>query len=586
MSLLTDHQWRVKYTPDDGSLIKLLYVPALRCASRYDRLTGYFSATALALAARGIEGLLMNGGRMRLVVGCTLDQAEVDAITKGETLRATVERHVMAVPLQPTSPETTNALELLAWMVAFGHMEVKIAVPCDANRKPVASTAIFHEKAGIVEDKVGDRIAFSGSLNETAAGWTQNWESLHVFTSWEDARRVAHEEANFAKIWTDQATHVMTIDVPSAMRDDLLRFMPKDDLPRRLRNDGEEEIPVPPEPEEEKFITAPTVDLRRLVWGFIKHAPAMPAGGERVGEMTCAVTPWPHQVRAFSRMYHRWPTKLLIADEVGLGKTVQAGLLIRQAWLSGRARRILIMVPRNVRPQWQVELREKFNLNIPIYDGQKLVWYPSPAYRGGREQVVDRDNWHQEPVVIVSSHLMRRRDRQSELLEQAEPWDLVVLDEAHHARRKGAGTATEGGPNALLRLMRGLRKRTQSLLMLTATPMQVDPVEVWDLLDLFGMPQAWSAESFVRFFDEIEASNPSHATMDWLALMFRACEDRYGQLAPEDIQRFDPKGPSKLRAKKVLAALRDPASIPRRRLETHERVLALAASGRTRLSRG
>ena len=55
--------------------------------------------------------------------------------------------------------------------------------------------------------------------------------------------------------------------------------------------------------------------------------------------------------------------------------------------------------------------------------------------------------------MIVSSHLVRRADRQKELLEAADPWDLVILDEAHHARRRGAGSASEGGPNALLRLM-------------------------------------------------------------------------------------------------------------------------------------
>ena len=66
----------------------------------------------------------------------------------------------------------------------------------------------------------------------------------------------------------------------------------------------------------------------------------MPNGGERVGEATSAVTPWPHQIRAFQRMYDHWPPKLLIADEVGLGKTIQAGMLLRQAWMAGKGRKV------------------------------------------------------------------------------------------------------------------------------------------------------------------------------------------------------------------------------------------------------
>ena len=166
--MLTDYAWRLKYTPEDGDLVKLFYIPALEDAERYDRLTGYFNAGALALAARGIEGLVRNGGRMRLLVGCTLDPPEIEAIERGEALREQIEKHLATLSLAPPDVGVAAALEMLAWMVARGHLDVKVAVPCDSGGKPVHDSAIFHAKTGIVEDRAGDRIAWTGSLNETA----------------------------------------------------------------------------------------------------------------------------------------------------------------------------------------------------------------------------------------------------------------------------------------------------------------------------------------------------------------------------------------------------------------------------------
>ena len=83
--------WKTSYRHEDGDLIASFHIPALECAVRYDRMTGYFSADALALAGRGIERLIANGGAMRLIVGCTLDEAEVQAIEQGYDLRAIVE---------------------------------------------------------------------------------------------------------------------------------------------------------------------------------------------------------------------------------------------------------------------------------------------------------------------------------------------------------------------------------------------------------------------------------------------------------------------------------------------------------------
>lgn len=574
--MLGTHDWQCKYSPGGDDLVRRFYEPALACAVRYDRTSGYFSAGALTLAARGIERLVRNRGRMRLVVGCTLDADEVAAIARGLNLRDAVAAHLDRTPLTDEFPGSVPALELLAWMVAQGHLEIRIAIPCGPDRQPLATSLLFHEKAGVIEDAAGDRIAFSGSLNETVSGWLGNWESFHVFRSWDGGDvHVEAEEQTFAALWHDRASHARVIDVPAAVRARLFPFLPADAcLPERLREDGcdyQVEPPVaPPEPSP----APPLLDARTELWRFVAAAPNDPVGGERVGEATGAVTPWPHQVRAFERMYRHWPPRLLIADEVGLGKTIQAGLLLRQSWLAGKARRILVMVPKAVLPQWQIELREKFNLNWPIYDGQTLTWCPSPALGSSPRRKVSRKAWHQESCVLVSSHLMRRSERMAELTVDAEPWDLIVLDEAHHARRSSGGLGADTRPNQLLRLMQTLAGRTRALVLLTATPMQVSPIEVWDLLALLGLPEAWNAPAFLDFFRIAAKTAPANDELERMAQQFRAAEQAWGEVELQEMQRFTTG--SRFKANKILKALRDASSIPLHRLDAQERKSAIA----------
>ena len=562
--------WKLKYTPEDGDLVKLFYLPALKDAKRYDRLTGYFRASALALAARGIEGLVRGEGRMRLIVGCTLRPAEIAAIHQGVDLRGRVAEHILRWPLKPENGKEADALELLAWMVANDHLDVRVAVPTDVRGFPVVESALFHEKTGIIEDASGDRIAWTGSLNETASGWQHNWETINVYTSWgSDQSRVEVEEENFECLWADRRKRAHVIEVPEAVRQRLLEFSPTDGIPKRLKRDPNLSTTVSRES------TANAKLLRERVWSFICKAPSLSPSGEMVGEETAPITPWPHQIRAFERMYHRWPPKLLIADEVGLGKTIQAGMVLRQAWLSGRARRILIMVPAAVMKQWQIELYEKFNLNWPIYAGGKLRWYSPNPERPPKIRAVGPDRWHLEDVVISSSHLMRRRDRQAIILEQARKWDLVVLDEAHHARRRGAGGLGNKGPNELLRLIRGMRTRglADGLILLTATPMQVHPIEFWDLLDLLGLPPEWHSEAFVDFFELSERPDVTAEAFEMMARLFRAEERTGGSKAHSEVRQLSSL--SRLKAKKVLSALRDQSTIPRRQLGPAERSAAL-----------
>lgn len=577
--LLSDRNWQIKYNREDGDLVSRFYVPVLSSAIRYDRTTGYFRAGSLALAARGLEHLILNNGKMRLLVGCTLGQDEVDAIERGMAMEEVFGRKAELSLADDVSVTDREALELLAWMVGRQLLEVKLAVPCDERRRPTEGNSIFHEKAGIVEDKTGDRLAFVGSINETVQGWMHNSETFNVFTSYGPAvAYVDAEEESFRCYWEDKATKSRIYDFPTALRDDLLRFLPPDDeLPARLKRfqDGDQ-LPVS-EPETDPANLEDVDALREKLWHHIRTAASDSSGGVWVGEATSPLIAWPHQRRAFLRMYGDTAPhvpRLLIADEVGLGKTVQAGLLIRQSWLAGRLKRAIILAPANVCTQWQAELREKFAIDWPIYDGSCMRRYDAFT-QSYTETPVARGEWTTEPFVIMSSHLARRRDRRPELLE-AEPWDLVVVDEAHHARCKRSRDRVE--PNMLMRLLRDLKERVSGLVLLTATPLQTHAMELYDLLSLLGFPPEWDAASYQRYFDTLSQPVVAVDGFEECARLFRATEAFHGALDDETGARMggEATGPlSRLRARRILSALRGQASIPRRRLSAEDRQAAV-----------
>lgn len=574
MPVLQERKWKPLYKRSKGvdSLLNDFYFPALACAVRYDRTTGYFSAGVLNLISRGLEQLVVNGGRMRLIVGWTLGDAELTAIQQGEELRSHLEKRLASFDYTPSSDSERSALELLTWMIAKGHLDIRFAVPCDDDRRPIPGP-IFHEKSGIIEDKAGDMIAFSGSNNETPSGWLDNWEGFHVFRSWTDeAAHVDAQESSFGALWYDRDDSARVYDLRQALEEGLRDYLPAEgEMPRRLKGlVSPPDKPVEPEP------PPPQDDRLAKTWAFIKEAPAKSPEGDFIGAATSAVDLWPHQNRAFLRMYQKWPPKLLIADEVGLGKTIQAGIILRQGILAGRIRRAIVLAPASVVRQWQFELREKFNLNWPIYDGSALLWYNSPYYHDGQEKrpikAVARTEWHREPFVLVSHNLMRREERRPEILSQAERYDLVIVDEAHHARRKGGATAKKYEPNRMLRLLSGLASRTDGLVLLTATPLQVGPVEVWDLLKTLGIPQSWSESRFLEYFEILAEDNPEVEKMRQVAAMFVDLENMYGASEEEALAKRYADDDVFL-VRNVLDAIHSTSIIPLRELSNAERRL-------------
>lgn len=503
--ILRNIDFHLSYGPGDDRL-NAFYIPALRASAAYDRMTGYFTSSSLAIAAAGVAHLVAGGGQMRLLVGAQLDPRDVEAIRQGHDLREVIAERLAAElpdPNELTDRLLRDRMGVLAWLVASGALELRVVLPKGPDGLPLPAPEAhdyFHPKVGVFTDAAGDQIAFSGSINESETGWIHNYEQFFVFRSWTEEGRLYVAEAirRFARLWEGREPDWICLPVPEAARQRLLRYCPARPPARDPLEPGAE----PLHEEAPGLPASEAAEQERLLCRFLRDAPHL-VGAAGLGAATCAVAPWVHQTAVCKRAVAGYPPRLLLADEVGLGKTIEAGLVVRQLYLSGIARRILILAPRSVLRQWQEELYEKFSLDVPRYDGERFIDV------SGHEVALaapaqDANPWDRVQVVLASSQLMKRRER-AQILLAARPWDLVLVDEAHHARRKDFLNLNIYRPNRLLELLNALQDRTAGLILMTATPMQVHPVEVWDLLTLLGLGDAWGgdARAFLRFYDEL-----------------------------------------------------------------------------------
>lgn len=501
------------YSPDDDPFERF-YVPLLSRAVTYDRAVGYWSAAELQFAAQGTAHFLANNGRMRLIVGAQLAQRDVDAVMAGTPLDDVVAEKLLSDPdLAGTRILQNEYLSVLAWMVATGRLEIRVGVPRGEHGELLThqqSGRYFHTKYGILADRYGNRVAFNGSNNSSVTAWSKNHETFDAFPSWDIHvwdRYGVNKVLDFEKHWSDNAdAGWVVIDLPSAVRQHLIENAP--DAPPLPTDAG-----LPPRTTSEAS-QEDAVDAE-AAWEELVNLRDAPTKSQWVGVGTAWAQPLPHQAELISRVVNTFPRGYLFADEVGLGKTVEAGLVIRELFTSGRAKKALLLVPASVMKQWQEELHEKMNLDVARFDkGEFLDRFDEPV------QVDPNANpWSAFPIVLASSHLARRRDRRKQILS-AGPWDVVLVDEAHHARRRGSKPTDT--PNSLLALLQEMRDKRmwRALYLATATPMQMHPHEAWDLISLLGLKGRWgaSAEDFVRYF-KLLSIDPKYRHWELLCAM-------------------------------------------------------------------
>ena len=293
------------------------YIPALSLAKTYDRVAGYFRSSSLAAASQGFTSFVGREGKMRLITGADLDPEDVKAILAGDQERFARALNERLERDDEWPEDVRRGVTLLAWMVANGYLEVRVALRRHARTgEPIpfesAEDGYFHEKWFVMTDEFGNRIYGTGSLNESKTALQHNFENLTMFYDWMGGDRYEVEKAttDFEILWNDDAPHVAVRKLPE-------RSGTVDSSRRRYHRSGGIDG------------TRPKVSL----------ASVGPSALERFGLQCCGcaenatagllVSARPPSTVAASRSgctaIGRYVAySYLLCDEVGLGKTIEA----------------------------------------------------------------------------------------------------------------------------------------------------------------------------------------------------------------------------------------------------------------------
>ena len=401
----------------------------LKNARSYKRIAGYFRSSIFELVGEEIAGI----PSVQIVCNSELDAADV-AVSKHARETALKERWNEA-PSEVEALLHRERYRRLFALLRSGRVEIRV-VPKDKT--------FIHGKAGVIEGADGKKICFLGSINETRNAFDKNYEIL-----WEDtsAEGVEWVEQEFDALWKN------AYPLPDAIIEEIER------VARRVEIRFEDTKP------------------EDLAGAALAESPIY-RGGEQL-------QPWQ---RSFVTMFlrHRETygrARMLLADEVGVGKTMSmaASAMLSVLLEDGPA---LILCPSTLTLQWQVELTDKLGIPSAVWSSNKKVWIDPKGHiiktRGPED--VNRCPFR---IAIVSTGLIfHRGDEARYLLERR--YGTVILDEAHKARTRGGFGPQREEPNNLLEFMLQIGLKTRNLILGTATPIQTEVSELWDLMKILN----------------------------------------------------------------------------------------------------
>lgn len=365
------------------------FVPMLQNATRYDRGVGYFSSGWLRANAQGMVDFAANGGHARWITSPKLSESDWTHLRRGERARRNrVLRNVLSRRIDDLERSLdTDTLSALAWLVADGVLDFRLAVPSEQ-----LDQGDFHVKFGIFEDDDGNRVGFNGSYNDSIQG-LRNYESLNVFPSWDDASvYVDNVEDRFQRLWEDEDPSVRTYVLPEAARRQIIELR-ADERPYR-----------PPE--------------------SVEYPTTVPTG--QVGEDGMEL--WDPQKNAIEAWVENDCVGLLNMA-TGSGKTV-AALIAAES--RPDLELLVIAVPTtNLVEQWDEELQSVTDFPDPVLVfGSSAEWQDRVfrKLRAGHQR-----GWP-EPLVLVGTMASMSGDRfQSVLADAGIPERaMLIVDEVHN----------------------------------------------------------------------------------------------------------------------------------------------------------
>jgi superfamily II DNA or RNA helicase len=415
-------------------------------ARAYRRIAGYFRSSIFELVGEEIARI----PTVQVICNSELDAADV-----------TVAKHARETALKERWNEAAPEVEALLHrdryrrlheLLTSGRVEIRV-VPKDR--------VFIHGKAGVIELADGTKTCFLGSINETKSAFARNYEIL-----WEDPSSdgVAWVDEEFAALWAD------AYPLPDAIVEEIERVAKRIEI--RFGEAAPSELPA----------------------AALAEAPIY-RGGEQL-------QPWQ---RSFVTTFleHRETygmARLLLADEVGVGKTLSlaASALVSALLEDGP---VLVLCPATLTVQWQVELADKLGIPSAVWSSTKKLWLDHRGHEIRTRGAEDIARCPAQIAIVSTGLIFHDSAERRHLLERR--YGTVILDEAHRARRRGGLGKREKDPNNLLDFMLKVGPRTQHLLLGTATPIQTEVHEMWDLLRILnaGAEFVLGREVFGRWAD-------------------------------------------------------------------------------------